>query len=591
MADPFSIAKSALIAGTAVSEVQATNMAASKTVAGKGQQFTLIANRGSGVTASGNGGVSGTLLKNISEAGNAEKDGYPLHIALGRKSFFVTDAGFTRVGTWQFNKDGDCANHLGQKLNCYKVNEDGERINPITNQILSGTFAQSDMMTPNKNDIAMNASATSNVSITYKLAEQNTPAGTVKTTPITVYNSLGGANNLELNFTRASIVGGNITTSSTATATVNALTVNGAGQDIAAKVIGDQLIATLGSSVSFVSTGTGTGTVTIPAVPGQAETIYTITVPVTFNAAGNTTITQSIGGAGATTLATFNTITNDVAGAAKLTGYATAAALGATYMPGGAGTGTITIGSTVNRPAISYVISTSGAGPFTTSSVRTTTVAQTAGAATAWYLKVNPVGTTNVPTINPPYTNDGVLVEFNQAGNVLRFNNTAPGTNGDVTPPALDIQWNNASDSSITLDLSNLTNNGPNTQIGHIDIDGNTAGQFKSMEWDENGYGIVIFTNNLQRKWFQLAQARFDAEDELNSDGNATYKQTAASGGIVYGYSGDGFFETITPEAVERANISEIQTHVDMISNQRYYMAQISVFKTAREMAQALDNL
>jgi len=28
-----------------------------------------------------------------------------------------------------------------------------------------------------------------------------------------------------------------------------------------------------------------------------------------------------------------------------------------------------------------------------------------------------------------------------------------------------------------------------------------------------------------------------------------------------------------------------------MISNQRYYMAQISVFKTAREMAQALDNL
>ena len=124
-----------------------------------------------------------------------------------------------------------------------------------------------------------------------------------------------------------------------------------------------------------------------------------------------------------------------------------------------------------------------------------------------------------------------------------------------------------------------------------MDINGNTAGQFKSMEWDENGNGIVIFTNNLQKKWFQLAQARFDAEDELRYDGDGTYTQTATSGGVVYGYSGDGFFETVTPEALERANISEIQTHVDMISNQRYYMAQISVFKTAREMAQALDNL
>lgn len=577
MGDSLGIAKSALIAGNAVSEVQATNMSASKSVAGKGQQFSLISNRGSGVTASGNGGVSGTLLKNISEAGTAEKNGNPLHVALGRKAFFVTDDGFTRVGTWGFNKDGNCVNHLGQKLKCFRLNENGEHINPVTNQPLSGNFSQSDMVTPNKNDIRMNATATNNVKIAYKLAEQGTPPGTVKSTPISVYNSLGGSNSVDLQFTRADVTGGNITTALTTKANVSGLTDN----DTVAKAIGDQIISTLGSSVVFVpgAPASGLGTVTIPETPGNAEKVYTID-------AGNLGAVTIDGG-------TAFAVTDDTTGAAAITGHATAAALGAgvTYVPGGAGTGTITIGSQVNNPATTYTISASGTGTYTTTSTRATTVAQTTGASTAWYLKVVPSGTTSTPTINPPYTNDGVLVEFDSAGNILNFNNTAPGTPGSSTPPALSIQWENASDSTINLDLSSLTNNGPKTQVGHIDINGNTAGQFKSMEWDENGNGIVIFTNNLQKKWFQLAQARFDAEDELRYDGDGTYTQTATSGGVVYGYSGDGFFETVTPEALERANISEIQTHVDMISNQRYYMAQISVFKTAREMAQALDNL
>ncbi|PIZ33093.1 MAG: hypothetical protein COY39_04040 [Alphaproteobacteria bacterium CG_4_10_14_0_8_um_filter_37_21] len=573
MADPLGIAKSALIAGTAVSEVQATNMSASKSVAGRSQQFSLISNRGSGVTASGNGGVSGTLLKNISEAGNAEKDGNPLHVALGRRSFFVTDGGFTRVGTFAFNKDSNLVNHLGQQLKCFRLNENGAHINPITNQPLSGNFSQNDMVTPNKNDISMDAAATNNVKLAYKLAEQGTPPGTITSTPISVYDSLGGANNIDLQFTRADITGGNITTTSTTMANINDLT----NSNIVAKAIGDQITATLGSPVPFIATGAGTGTVTIPAAPGSDEKVYTI------DASNLGAITIDGGTAFA--------VANNTTGAAAITGRATAAALGATYVPGAAGIGSINIASTANNPAITYNIVASGVGPYTTESTRRTTVAETPGTSTAWYLKAIPSGTTSVPTINPPYTNDGVLVEFDSAGNVLNFNNTALGTGGSSLPPALGIQWGNASDSNITLNLSSLTNNGPKTQVGHIEVNGNTAGQFKSMQWDENGNGVVIFTNNLQKKWFQLAQARFDAENELRYDGDGAYTQTATSGDVVYGYSGDGFFETITPEALERSSISEIQTHVDMICNQRYYMAQISVFKTAREMAQALDNL
>ncbi|MDP2193563.1 MAG: hypothetical protein Q8K36_03450, partial [Alphaproteobacteria bacterium] len=121
MSDPLSTARTALTAASTVADVQATNMAASKTIAGKGQSFALLADRGSRETASGNGGVSGTLIKRIDEAGAAENDGNPLHVCLGRKSFFITDYGFTRVGTWKFNREGDCINHIGHKLKCFQL--------------------------------------------------------------------------------------------------------------------------------------------------------------------------------------------------------------------------------------------------------------------------------------------------------------------------------------------------------------------------------------------------------------------------------------------------------------------------------------
>jgi len=74
-------------------------------------------------------------------------------------------------------------------------------------------------------------------------------------------------------------------------------------------------------------------------------------------------------------------------------------------------------------------------------------------------------------------------------------------------------------------------------------------------------------------------------------DGDGNYVASVDSGQPLYGTPGDGIIGQITPSAIEESNVSEIDTQVDIVSNQRYYMAQATVFRVAREMAEALDTL
>ncbi|CAO5680603.1 MAG: hypothetical protein NEHIOOID_00288 [Holosporales bacterium] len=454
MAGSLSIAKTGLIQGSNVMNVEASNMAISQTVAGKKSSPFIDAiaayNKNQGVT----NGVTGSTIQNISTAGTLEKVDNPLYCAAGDNGFFVVDNGYTKIGTWGFNNKGDLVNHLGQRLNAYELDVNGNIIDPSTGlKVTPNATSKLYMAGINKNNIKLNPTATTNINLSYRLPVYGNVPGDTYPIDVTVLDSLGISHHLKLNMTRATV-----------TTTPTGKQISSANSTI------------LGSSVG-------------PAAP----------------------------------------------------------------------------------------------------------VAANANTSSAWFVTV--VSQDGTDTVAAPYNdvNNPTIIEFDQNGLPLSFAGSSAAT---ATMPNLNITHGNGSAlSNITLNFGGIgKNNGlvaqeADAKIFDITADGNTEGQFESLAWDEDGYGTVIFDNGEARKMFLLPMAYFADQDKLQFKNDGTYIATSASGVANYGRANTSPIGKLGVSTLEMANVSEIETQIKIITNQRYYMAQTTVFKIAREMAEALDNL
>jgi flagellar hook protein FlgE len=455
MADSMSIAKTGIKQATQNMATLANNMALSKSIAGRGSNYFMNA-----MTEGVDGtimGVTGTLVNNISQPGKTVSVTDSLWCAAGNNGYFVVDNGFTRVGTWRFDDTGTCINHLGNQLMAYRVNADGQKINPDNvTQTISDNTTQTYMSTINTKNLRLNATATSNITYGYQLPVNSTNIGGTVRSDVTVFDSMGNQHNLTFTFKKAEV----------------------------------------------------------------------------YDAGGGT----------------------------------------------------------------HYVVPPGGTAGDITTNINATT-----GCASAWYLSISS-GTTG-DVVNTPYTGNGMLVEFDADGNPLNFNNsTVVNTGSPVTvsasPANLSIAYgNNSTAGNISLDLGTLGQNngivsrGNTAKVINVQADGNSDGIFSSLEWTTDGYGVVTFDNNVQQKMFQIAMAYFPNSNGLAFDSNGVYKQSVDSGKPLYGVPNDGNIGPISVSAYEESNISAIDTQVDIIDNQRFYMGQIASFRSAKEALTALDNL
>lgn len=207
MAGSLSIAKTGLIQGSNVMNMEASNMAISQTVAGKKSTPFIDAiaayNKNQGVT----NGVTGATVQNISTPGTLEKVENPLYCAAGDNGFFVVDQGYTKVGTWGFNNKGDLVNHLGQRLNAYQLDADANIIDPLTQvKVNPNAITKIYMDGINKNNIKLNPTATTNINLSYRLPIHGNAPGDTYPIDVTISDSLGVSHHLKLNMTRATIL-------------------------------------------------------------------------------------------------------------------------------------------------------------------------------------------------------------------------------------------------------------------------------------------------------------------------------------------------------------------------------------------------
>lgn len=212
MPDPIQTSKSALLAAQNLMQTISSNMGSAQSVAGKRQEFYVHSLKGSGTSSSGFSGVSGNLIQHISEVGNAQQDDNPMHAVAGAGGYFVVDGGFTRIGTFGFDKEGACINHLDQKLLTYQLNEKGQKIDPKNpGTVITDTSTQTYMTNPNKYQIRMDAKATDSIDFAFQVPEQGIAVGATFSTDINVNDSFGTLHSLRVTFKRAAFAGGLIT--------------------------------------------------------------------------------------------------------------------------------------------------------------------------------------------------------------------------------------------------------------------------------------------------------------------------------------------------------------------------------------------
>jgi flagellar hook protein FlgE len=296
----FSIPLSGLAASSSSLNVIANNLANLNTDGYKSESmdFGSVFNGLQGTSGNGdpiqigNGVQAESTVSDFSN-GTPTATGIPSNMALQGNGFFVVQGNsgteYTRNGAFTVNAQGQLTSASGQLVMGFPA------INGViqTSSVLAPITVTDASVFP--------ANATTKFQMTTNL-DSNSPAGTVYSVPMTVYDSLGNAHNLTINYTNT---GANAWTYQV---TIPAADVGGAGAPV-------QLTT---GNMTFGPTGVLTAPVgTIPiAINGLADGASNMAVNWNLNGAGGTpTITQEAA-------ASDNTAsTQDGYSAGSLTGY------------------------------------------------------------------------------------------------------------------------------------------------------------------------------------------------------------------------------------------------------------------------------
>jgi len=179
--------------------------------------------------------------------------------------------------------------------------------------------------------------------------------------------------------------------------------------------------------------------------------------------------------------------------------------------------------------------------------------------------------------------------------------------------PSLNINWANASPSTVAMNFGNAAGQGTLYPVASADAqgitgtgldgtvqmagsfatrqvnrDGFAAGFLDKLETDSSGKIFGVFTNGQRRALYQVALAKFPNDAVLSHNGSNLLKETIASGSPVLGLPGNGGMGTISPFALEQSNVDLAAEFVKLIIVQRGYEANSKTILTTDQMLSSL---
>jgi flagellar hook protein FlgE len=150
-----------------------------------------------------------------------------------------------------------------------------------------------------------------------------------------------------------------------------------------------------------------------------------------------------------------------------------------------------------------------------------------------------------------------------------------------------------AANSSISLNLSSLTQNAsneaaPSVSVTGITSDGYAFGTLSSIAVGKNGMVDATYSNGQTIPIYQIAVATFPAPDQLSANSDGMYSATIDAGNATYQTSGTNGAGTVYGSELESSTTDTSGQFSNMISAQQAYSAASQVITTVDKMYDTL---
>ncbi len=176
---------------------------------------------------------------------------------------------------------------------------------------------------------------------------------------------------------------------------------------------------------------------------------------------------------------------------------------------------------------------------------------------------------------------------------VIAFDNTGAYDATSSTLPT--IQFNDgpaaAALTTVTIDLTGVTNFGGPKSLAVTAADGSAAGTLQQFQIQGDGSVVGMFSNGEKLVMATIALANFNNPMGLQKIGETSFLETTNSGLAQIGTAGSGGRGDLLGGSIEMSNVDLAQEFTNLIIAQRGFQANSRVITTSDQMLQDLVDL
>ena len=144
---------------------------------------------------------------------------------------------------------------------------------------------------------------------------------------------------------------------------------------------------------------------------------------------------------------------------------------------------------------------------------------------------------------------------------------------------------------ALDIDFGQSTQFAQPFSVLSVEQDGFTSGRLDGLEIDASGTIRANYTNGQNNPLGKIVLANFNNQNGLKQIGNATYVETAVSGGAQVGEAGSEGYGNILSGSLERSNVDITEELVNLITAQRNFQASAKAIETTTTLTQTIINI